>query len=310
MKRIITNKLNLPEAYVFSVQNDPYDPDDGGERSDYTITGLLKPPRAAQIERTNTLEVDAADMLALLQGQLIHYMLERAKPELEARGFIIEKRFYKKYSVNMPDGTIRIFNISAKIDVFDPVNGRLSDYKYTSTSSASYGLKEEHRLQVNFQSMLVRNAGFKVVQAETVMLMKDWSPMKLFGSYPTAPTALHPVPFMKDDEIDHYIIERIKAHEAAKVTLPLCSDEEKFNRPSFAVIKGGQAKAVRVFKSEKEANTFISAIDFISFDKYSIVKRPGTNINCLHYCPARSICEQAKADRPAVILDEDGFVKV
>jgi len=304
MKKIITNKLGLPNAYVFAVVNDPYDPDDGGEKSDYTITGLLKPPQAVQLERDNVIEIDAADYLAILQGQLIHYMLERAKPTLEAQGFVVERRFYKKYPIHMPDGFTRIFNVSAKIDVFDPIEGRLSDYKYTSTASANHGLKEEHRLQVNFQSMLIRNVGFKVEKAETVMLMKDWSPMKLFGNYPLSPTSLHPVPFMKDSEIDLYIIERIKAHEAAKVNLPLCSDKEKFNSPTFAIIKEGQSKAVRVFKSEKEA------IDFCSGTNYSIVKRSGTNINCLHYCPARSICEQAKADRPAIILDEDGFVKV
>jgi hypothetical protein len=225
---------------------------------------------------------------------------------LEAQGFIIERRFYKKYVV---DGVT--FNVSAKIDAFDLIEGRLSDYKYTSVASAGHGLKEDYRLQVNFQAMLVNEAGFVVQLAEVVPLLKDWSPMRVFGSYPEHPTVTHVVPLMPKDEVDTFIIERIRLHEAAKQNLPLCSPSERFNRPTFAVMKDVKAiKAERVFDTRDEAEAYITAKEPNLPHTRVLVERPGVDTNCKFYCPVRFVCEQAKAALPAPILDEDGFIKI
>lgn len=303
MKIKLTNRLNLPNAFIKAIQNDPYDPDDGGQKSDYTITGLLKPARMAQLSKEHTIVEDAADRLFSLQGQIIHGILERSKEDLEAEGYIVEKRFYKTYTV---DG--REFVISAKVDVFDPMAARLSDYKYTSVAAAKKGLKDEHKWQVNFQAELVRSAGFVVVQADATILMRDWSAERVYAGYPSSPAMVHNVPLLTTQEIDAFVVERIRAHEAAKVTLPQCSDEERWSRPTFAVVKEGSAKAIRVFDSLNEANSFTAAKD-----QYQVKVRAGKSIRCMRYCPVRSVCSQAKEameEEIEVTKDEDGFTKV
>lgn len=306
MKIKVTNRLGLPNAFVKAIEADPYDPDDGGQKSDYTITGLLKPARMAELARTNEVTEDAADRLFSLQGQIIHGILERSKYELEREGFVVEKRFYKSYAV---DG--RIYVVSAKVDVFDPAAGRLSDYKYTSVGAAQKGLKDEHKWQVNFQAELIRSAGFSVDRADATILMRDWSAERQYMGYPSSPAMVHNVPLLSTEEIDTFVVGRIRAHEAAKVQLPQCSNEERWSRPTFAVMKEVNApKAIRVYDSQKEADAFITAKG--SGDV--VVERPGKSIRCMRYCPVRSICSQAKEvlkeEVPLPEKDSDGFIKV
>lgn len=303
MKYLITNNLNLPEPYIRAVENDPYDPDDGGTKSDYTITGLLKPARMAALNDNAEITEDATDRLYSLQGQLMHAILERAKPELEAEGFVIEKRFYKSYLVND-----RIFVVSAKIDVYDPVQARVSDYKYTSVGSSKKGLKYEHYYQVNFQAELLRHAGFPVEKADTTLLLRDWSKERTYQGYPVSPCVVQPVQLLPPKEVDKFIIGRISAHEAAKTTLPLCTDEERWSRPTFAVMKDNTAtRALRVFDTKEEAESFITAK---GIQTAVLVARAGQSIRCMRYCPVRSICEQGRKEATAAVVDADGFIKV
>ena len=295
MKRTVTNRLGLPQAIVEAVQNDPYD----GEGSDYTITGLLQPPRAAVLSKDAEVVEDAADMLYTLQGQVMHEILERAGDALKAQGFVVERRFFQNYIV---DG--RSFKTSAKIDIFNPMTGMLSDYKYTSVGSASRGLKEDHRLQLNFQAELLRKAGYTVVGAEVVLLLRDWSAERVYAGYPPSPACKHIVEFMSSQEIDAWAIERIRLHEAAKQSLPLCTKEERWNRTDY-VVTGGRK---RVFKTEREAQEYVASA---GDPRLAVGERLGDDVRCLRYCPARSVCEHAKSlTKPLPIVDEGDMREV
>lgn len=303
MRVKVTNRLGLPEAIVHAVSNDPYD---SGEGTSYSITGLLKPPRMAVLSKDAEVVEDAADRIYALQGQVMHHILERAGKDLEEQGYVVEKRFYKTYKV---DGAI--YRISGQIDLFDPATGLLSDYKYTSVGSAKRGLKEEHRLQLNVQARLLQEAGFEVKGAEVVLLLRDWSAMRIYEGYPESPALKQVVEFMPSEEVDKWVVERIRLHEAAKKELPECSMEERWNRPTYAVMKTPTAgRATRVFDTKVEAETFLTT------DKgkgQSIVERPGLSIRCLRYCPVRSVCEVGKKlqeEASAPVVDADGFVKV
>lgn len=314
MRRKVTNRLNLPRAFVEAIQNDPYDPDDGGQHSDYTITGLLDPPRAAQLERENDIVEDAADLLPSLQGQVIHGILERAKDALESMGCVVEKRFYKTYII---DG--REYVVSAKVDVYDSVDKRLTDYKYTSVASAQRGLKNEHKWQVNFQALLCCEAGYLVNSADATILMHGWSAERVYSTYPSSPCVVHKVPLLSKEEVNAFIVERIRLHEAAKTALPNCSQEERWERPTYAVMKTDslKGKATRVYDTQEEAEAYLKLKDpFFKTTKaeegLTIVTRPGKSIRCLRYCPARTVCEQAKQYRKELEpqVDEDSFVLV
>lgn len=299
MKKKITNRLGLPKPIVEAVCNDSYYPG----TSDYTITGLLRPPRMAQLENDSEVIEDAADNLYAMQGQVIHYILQRAGEALTEQGYIVEKRFYGTFSI--PGKTL---SVSAQVDLFDPATGILSDYKYTSVGAAGHGLKEDHRLQLNFQAEVLRRAGFSVKAAEVVLLLRDWSAERTYEGYPKSPSLKQTVQLMPSSEITAWVNERLIAHEAAKIKLPLCSDEERWNRPTFAIMKEGGKKATKVFDSELEAKKFMQEKSLGV--GYSLVKRPGEDVRCLRYCPARFICTQAKQNAPTPVLDEDGFTKV
>lgn len=281
--------MGLPVSFVKAVENDPYTSISEGQSSDYTITGLLKPARATEIVKQCNVTEDAADLLSALQGQIIHSLIERAKPELEAMGCLVERRFYKTYNIAGKE-----FVVSTQIDIFDTKKKELSDYKYTSVKAAQRGLKLEHQMQVNFQAMLLREAGYTVDTSTITILMRDWSAERVYESYPVSPCMIQPVPSLTNVEINSFIIGRILDHEAAKIELPLCTPEERWNRPTFAVIRPKIAKAVRVLDSKEAALAYITQK---GLSDASVVERPGQSRYCMRYCPARFNCEQWNKER-------------
>lgn len=300
MKVRLTNKLRLPEPILEAISNDPYDSGD----SDYTATSLIEPPRITELSKTAETVEDAADRIFSLQGQVMHLILERAGKSLAEQGFVVEKRFKTTYRVGSG-----IYRVSAQVDLFDPATATISDYKYTSVGSVKHGLKEEHRLQLNIQAELIRRQGFKVDRLEVVLLLRDWSQERDYPGYPESPVVKFNVPLMASEQVNDYITERIVLHEVAKKELPQCTDEERWARPTFAVMKEGAKRATRVFDSLLEAKKFEKENEGLT-----TVERPGKSIRCLRYCPARFVCEQAKPFREAEVttpvLDGDGFVKV
>lgn len=303
MRVKVTNRLGLPEAIVEAVSNDPYESGD----SDYTATSLLKPARAAELARNNEVVEDASDRLYSLQGQLMHLILERAGKVLSEQGYIVEKRFKTTYGV-----LDRVFRVSAQVDLFDPATNTISDYKYISVGSLKHGLKEDHRLQLNLQAELIRREGFKVDKAEVVLLLRDWSAERAYEGYPEHPVVKQTVPLMTSEEINKWVVDRIIAHESAKVSLPLCTKEERWQRDTYAVMKDSNAKRALpggVHDTKEEAEAFKALTS--NAPNAIIQERPGKSIRCLRYCPAREVCEQAKQYRETVpVVDEDGFIKV
>lgn len=317
MKLKLTNKLGLPEPIIAAIRNDSYD----SKGSDYTATSLLRPPRAGELARTVGYSEDASDRIAALHGQAMHSVLERAGRDLIKQGYIVEERFVGVIKVNGKD-----FKVSAQIDLFDENRSILSDYKTALVSHVKHGLKEEHRLQVNLQALLLSQVGIEVKKAEVVLFLKDWSPMRAGytvnwnddgsceisgkpsnNGYPPSAALKFEVPLMRTEEIYTWVIERIALHEAAKKDLPFCTKDEKWNRPDFAVIKEGNKKATKVFENKEEAEKFLDTVD----KKLYSIKERGENIRCKFYCPVRFVCQQAK-DEGSIVeqVDSDGLILI
>lgn len=296
MKLKLTNKLGLPEPIVAAIENDSYD----AKGSDYTATSLLRAPRELELMRTVEYTEDASDRIASLHGQAMHTVLERSAYFLRKSGHIVEERFVEIFTV---DG--KEYKVSAQIDLFDEVNGVLSDYKTALTSHVKHGLKEDHRRQLDLQAYLLRKSGFKVNRAEVVLFLKDWTPMKDYPDYPKSASVKFEVPLLLDQGVEQWIVDRIRLHETAKKYLPYCTKEEKWNRPTFAVIKNGNTRATKVFETKEEATAFAK-------DKgaeYTIKER-GENIRCKHYCPVRFVCKQARDEGSIVTVGDDVLVQV
>lgn len=293
-----TNKLNLPRLVVEAVMRDTYDPGS----SDYTATGLTQPGRIAQLIRKGHGQMDISEGLYTLQGQLMHLLFERSAKGFEEEGYIVEKRFYGMYGLGG-----RLYKLSAQIDFFDPATATLSDYKYVGMGTFTKGLKDEYLFQLNFQAELIRRAGFQVEYAEIILLARDWNVSKAgLGSYPLEPIKKQTVPLMTSECINEWVLERLRVQEESKVALPRCTDEERWSRPTFALLKALDAKrATRVFDTKGEAESYMK-----SNGGLTLIERPGISIRCLRYCPVRHVCEQAKEYRGKVEIDNEGFTKL
>tara|TARA_R110000796_G_scaffold55069_2_gene128534 strand:+ start:204 stop:599 length:396 start_codon:yes stop_codon:yes gene_type:complete len=125
--------------------------------------------------------------------------------------------------------------------------------------------------------------------------------MKETKPYPAAPITIIPIELWSDEKQDQYIAGRVKLHQDAEYerltggSLPLCSDLERWARPStWAVKKTANKRAMRVFDSEQEAEEYFN--DKNLDKKHSIEERIGKNVRCeADYCGVARWCDQFEA---------------
>lgn len=273
----ITNNLGLPPALVAAVANDPYD----SGKCDITVTRLISPPRKVALERLHAHEIteDVADRLFSLLGQAVHVILERAEVEAVTEGRLSIER----------QGWV----ISGQFDRLSLADGTLTDYKVTSTYAARDGGRLEWEYQLNVLAMILREHGYRIERLEVVAILRDWSKSMAArgGDYPQVQAMKFEIPVWTEERGECFVDDRIRLHQAARKMLPLCSDEERWARPSqWALCKEGRKTAVRLFESESEAQLALHNAG----PKHFLEVRPGRNIRCECYCPAASWCDQAK----------------
>ncbi len=222
---IIVNKKGLPPAFHRAVENDLYDKG----HSDFSATGLSNPARAtALIElHKDTLEVDCSTRVAALIGQGTHSICERAvRPGID----VCEKRFYSHFPVDGKD-----YIISAQIDLFETDTSTLSDWKttkaYAFSKRAGSGQKPEWITQLNIGCELMRRNGFEPKHLQIIALLKDWNKREITptSGYPPTEVMAVDIPMWERDKTVSFIEGRIRAHTAARVTLPKCTKSENWN---------------------------------------------------------------------------------
>lgn len=218
-----TNKFNLPAAFVRAVENDPYDKGD----CDFSATGLAEPPRASALKELHeeTLEVDVSTRVAATIGQGAHVIAERAaRPNID----ICEKRFFAKFMV---DGIE--YTISCQIDLYEKDSQLLQDWKttkaYAFSKKAGSGKKPEWVSQMNVCAEIMRRQpeAYSPMALQIIALLKDWNKREA-GTSSCPPTEVMPVdiPMWSREITTAYIEERIRAHVAARKSLPQCQSSD------------------------------------------------------------------------------------
>ena len=127
--------------------------------------------------------------------------------------------------------------------------------------------------------------------------------MKETNAYPKSPITIIPIELWSNEQQDKYIAGRVKLHQDAEYErltggdLPLCSDLERWARPStWAVKKIANKRAMRVFPSEEEAQQYFDVNKLDS--KHCIEERKGKNVRCEgDYCGVARWCDQYEAIR-------------
>lgn len=298
-----TNNTFLPQPIFDAVTNDPYDK---GE-CDYSVTGLMKPPRISALEERHKDEIveDASDRIWSLIGQAIHGILERAE-----RIAKVEERIYLDL-----DGV----TISGKYDRFVVADGCLQDYKVTSVYRVMRETSADFTAQQNAYLYLLKNGYFKdtitkekipcryeAKSSQLVYILRDWhrpTARRDRGEYPPYQIVIKDVEVWEDSKTLEMLRSRIAIQKQARFALPLCTHEERWKgADKFAVKKEGAARALRVTDTIEEAELFLknkslTGTDTNELKNLKIFKRSSEPKRCLDYCSVAPFCVQFKNEQ-------------
>ena len=287
----ITNKMNLPQPFVSAVEREyTYTP------KRYSATSVLKGVREAILQRRHDdeIESDVSEMVWAIFGAAVHSILEGAQ---ETESQIKEN----KIEVEMPNG----YELSGIFDLYDDATGTVTDYKTASIWKVKFGEFDDWRQQTLIYCWMLRQIGFDAKRGQIVAMLKDHSKTKAkIGEHPPLPVFQIGWDFTARDfeEAEQYLLGKFaQIEEAEKLPddeLPICTEAERWTRgESFAVIKRGQKRAKKVFKSEdfgQEAEQRAREYASVIGEDFIVEHRPGIDGKCLDYCSAAPFCSHYK----------------
>ena len=286
----VTNNYNLPQSFVDFARNDKY----SKGNADISATTLIDSPRV-RLMRDHYHEdrvVDVVDNVWALFGTAVHHVLESSTPTEDV---VLEERLFCDV-----DGWV----LSGAVD-HQSIYGNtveITDYKVTSVWSVIHG-KIDWERQLNVYAYLVqKNKGKRVTKLSICAVLRDWNKRdaQTKPDYPQAPVVIVDIPKWTEMERINYIHGRINAHQEAQIvydmeaSFPPCSDEDRWKRDdAWAVKKKGLKRAMRVFSTYDEANSFATEQSV----PVEIEHRIGEPIRCKgNYCGVADFCSQFKKE--------------
>lgn len=287
---IITNETNLPASVYAAVASDGY----SRGHADISVTDLIAPPRMVALREQygDTLTEDVADMAARFIGTCVHDALEKHKQtkESEQRVFI----------------DVLGWVVGGKPDHFDPATGHLFDYKTIKATEFMYGLKEEREQQLNIYAEMLRLNGYEVKKLTAVLFIVDfsWPAQERDHRYPPRSIVEVPLVMWPRERVQQFVHDRVRLHQAARATLPNCTDEERWLRTTYAIMKDGRKTAIRTFSEEIEAEEWGIENGVAELGDggvrwipgHYLARRPGKPLRCIRYCVAAQRCEQFQGE--------------
>jgi len=293
-----TNKFNLPSGVVSALTADNY----SRGASNRSVTQLIDSPRVRILRAENEehLVEDCSDRVWSVLGTAVHNIFEGHSENHDEE--LSEERLFLD---------VNGWSISGAIDLQrgdDEGKVAICDYKCTSVWSVVFG-KEEWVNQLNAYAWLVRmSKGLEVSSLSILAVLRDFNKREAEKAsnkdYPASPIVVVPIPMWSKPKQDAYMAKRIHAHQDAEFerltggTLPLCSDHERWTSPTkYAVRKKANKRALRVFDSQEEANTFFEAQEFDKMNTHIIDVRKGESRRCSgNYCNVAEYCDQYAAE--------------
>ena len=285
-----TNKNNLPDPVVRALTFFQKDEKVEGLR----VTTLIDAPQISQIKKTkrwrNQATTDVKDLGWLMQGSAMHLVLEQAN--VDTNSYESEERLTVKVNGTLISGAVDLQYVDDdEVDLFD--------YKQTGVYKIIYGDYREWTNQLNVYAYLVRKCKKRTVRSVSVIAMlRDWkeSEANRKSDYPPASIITIPLTLWSEEEQDAYVEERVRLHNMAQLgaefdDLPECSDAERWARPAqYAVLKGDNKRALRVFDTLKEADAYAK-----KDSNRHVEVRPATYTRCANnYCGVAEFCNQWK----------------
>jgi hypothetical protein len=201
-----------------------------------SVTTLINPPRLTLLRAYNEayLEVDAAELLYMVQGLAFHYMMVAVGFADDSGTVFTEIRETRPFHG---------WNISGQFDILDGTV--LADWKWTSIWSLLTP-KFEWDAQLNVYAWLAKSRGLTVDGVRTWAMLRDWSNAKALKDRRLPPIAFADVerPLWKPEVTEAYIAARISVYdEAVRIVnstgspnaVPVCTEEERWERKGTSV---------------------------------------------------------------------------
>ena len=147
------------------------------------------------------------------------------------------------------------WEVSGKFDHFQLApTGMLTDWKVTSVWAILDGIKEEHEAQLNCYAHLLRHQGYTVNAVQVIAILRDWSKPKAAREpdYPQQQVVRLPGDLWSPDETQEYLERSVRLHQAARHVLPLCTADERWERPTrWALMKAGAKRALKLYEARR-----------------------------------------------------------
>jgi len=271
----ITNIHNLPAPLVNALSRDSYK-----SVGRISVTGLLKPPRIRTLELRHDADIveDVSERIYRALGSSLHTLMEsNASPDS-----LTEERLKVE---------VLGWTLSGQPDLLDK-DMTLWDFKLTSVWSLMLGGKTDWAKQLQMYAWLYNKHGFQVKALKNLLVFRDYSQSEKLRmkDYPETEAEVLEYELLPALEVEGFIEERVRLHQDTEKMpddlLPGCTPEERWEKPTtWAAMKPGGKRAVRVFESEAEANEYIK-----NNPALEIIMRPGQCIRCERYCKVNKWC--------------------
>lgn len=239
----ITNKHNLPRPLYRTIcwAVEKYE----GPRASailterrISVTTLVNPPRLTLLRAAfaDDIEVDASELLYLVQGIAFHFMMAEIQWTDEPGGHLIEQRIERSH-----EGWL----ISGQFDVLNAEKAEIADWKWTSVW-ALLTPKFEWVAQLNLYSWLAKTRGYEIDTLKTWAMLRDWSLSKAARDPRLPPIGFAEVTqtTWSDEVTEAYVHDRLALYSAAVETyratgnpnaVLVCNDEERWMRAGISV---------------------------------------------------------------------------
>jgi hypothetical protein len=268
----ITNKLGLPFGLVKAVTTEKHNAENC-----ISATTLLQGIKQILLTERHweELEDDVSDRVWAIWGQAVHLLMINEGEH----DFTEQKMTFK----------IKGITVTGTIDNYDMKHGIIFDYKTASVNKIKFKDFKDWYLQGMIYAWLLNKNGFNVKKCRFIALLKDHSKTQMIRDrqYPTKPVHVYefPVTLTELMKIDSFIKERVNEYHTYLAIhddkIPSCKPEERWDKATtYAVMKSGNKKAVKLFDNTQDANAKAAELG----STYFVETRQGESTKCRQFC--------------------------
>ena len=308
-----SNQTNLPTAIAVWLAHDTYDKAEAG----LSATSLLKPVRQVILSQRIPEGAGITDVSGLIKsriGTAIHDAIERAwlseylEDTLKSLGAsdkavsrvtvnpeTVDRPCYPIYLELRSSKEVLGVKVTGKFDFIE--NGKLIDFKTTSTFAYTSGNKDEDYVM---QGSIYRWLNPEIITDEFMdicFIFTDWQKNRYLSdprNYPSSQIISRSFKLHSAAFVQSYVEERVRTlirlQDVPEKDLPLCTDKELWRKPdTFKYYKNPQkqTKSTANFDNLNDANR-----RFLEDGAVGLVKTVKGGVSACLYCSAFTVCTQ------------------